>query len=1197
MRLLRIEASGFKSFCDKTVINFVQNGISVVVGPNGCGKSNIVDAIRWTLGEQSAKQLRGSNMEDVIFNGSSGRQAVSVAQVTLAFSNPEGDTIPKYSEFSEIAITRRLYRNGESQYLINKTACRLTDIRELFMDTGIGGKGYSIIEQGKVDQIITSRAEDRRMIIDEAAGIVKFKTKRIEAERKFAATKQNLLRVEDVLAELIRQEETLVVQVEKAEEYLTAKARLERLQNCIAATRWYRLKEQADRIGQNRDKAIEQKNDLELMIANLETREATLSLEISGGETELGEFKGVIQALKEKVIKLESRLDTDRITLENLDQWEKKNREESELIDKQIKTVGLQLTTYQTEQKKLQQEITGKTEMMEKLREVTTTSDADLSSQKIRLHHLQQKEVESMTAVVAEQNQREQLTERLKEVVEKEVTIEQKAANLQTELHALVSAWDTLSGQIDQKKARKRRCTESIKLYSNQKEDSEQALNILKSSITKIGQEINQAESKLESLQELVLSHEEYDTATKKVLDALTGQAETARKLGYLGTLAEMVTLPDELSHQTTAFLNRYYNLLIFKSVEKLKEIVELTNKSGLEQFQLAFLDTLVADSTKPQTSLARLLPTKGEKADSFAFVESFTVVNQPLYELPKERLLAADSLIDSGANILTRERIFLVGQPGKSNLAETFVKRRKEIKGIESGLSALKQSLATAEAEHDQKSEMLDELNRTLKSTQQELVSLDLELVGLEKEYDGKALEKQRFENMKKSIEGERSQALQLKKDFESKIKKLSLSIEDNQQKQETIRKVCAELKHQIDRTETSREAATNELQQIKVVLAALQEKQQHQTQGIERMTKDLAERTSQQAEILKRVGETDDKRNTTRTSLQKAEAELPKLLEEVRGKEQIQHAMTDALELKRVDYLEIKEQIKKESQNIAGLKEKNYKLEIKLAQLAQEAKNIEDNLFAEDALKPEDLIQTFDVKTFDIEQETETIAQLKRKVGSMTDINLAAKGEYDTLKERLDFLQTQSADLTQSMAALESSINKINQESRKRFRTTFERVNEEFGKLFPQLFGGGEAYLRLTDESDLLEAGVEIIAQPPGKKLQNMTLLSGGEKALTAIALIFAVFMIKPSPFCLLDEVDAPLDDANNVRFNKHVQAMTANSQFIIITHNKKTMEIGDALFGITMEEPGISKVVSVDFNTFRPEAIQKTGQHMVQ
>ncbi len=1192
MRLLRLEASGFKSFCDKIVINFVQNGISVVVGPNGCGKSNIVDAVRWTLGEQSAKHLRGSSMEDVIFSGSSSRQPVSMAQVSLIFSNPEGDTIPKYSEFTEIAVTRRLYRSGESQYLINKTPCRLTDIRELFMDTGIGGKGYSIIEQGKIDQIITSRAEDRRLIIDEAAGIVKFKTKRKEAERKFAATKQNLLRVEDVLAELVRQEETLVVQVERAEEYLAAKARLERLQNCIAATKWYKLNEQAIKIGQNRDKAIEQKNDLETELTNLETLESSLALDITTGEAELNQFMAEIQGQKEKVIKLESKLDSDKITLENLDEWERKNKEEGELVEKQIKTVSLQLETYQVEHKKLSGEVEEKSKLVESLQTTADSSESDLSSQKIRLANLQQKEVESMTTVVAEQNQMEQLAERLKEVDEKALVMVEREKELEDEEKDLKSIWQELEGKIEDKKAEKERCNETIQVYSNQMEDAEQELSKLKTKSEELQQQVNQSESKLESLQELVLSHEEYDAATKKVLDTFTENPDISKNMGFLGTLAELVTLPEELNIQTTAFLNRYYNILIFKSIKKLKEIVDFAKNEELEQFQLAFLDSFSGNNKNGNNPLSSLIPVKPDQTESLALVDSFDVVKTSLHELKVDQLMNGGGLIDPDASMVTREGIFLIGLPGKSNLAETFIKRRQEINRIEKDLEELRKNLESSTDQFEEKSGILEELKRSLNASQQDLVALDLDIVGLQKEHDGKTQEKQRFENVKKDLEGEQNQLLELKKEFEDKIKGLEKSIEENQQTQETIRKVCADLKEQIEKTETNRKEAADELQQIKIVLAGLQEKQQNQEEGIARMTDDLVERKKQQREISQRTTETVDKRESIALSLKEATTKLPDLVEDVGKKEKQQNQMSDALEKKRAEYQELKDKIKKETQAITNLKDKNYKLEIKLAQLAQEAKNIEDNLFAEDALKPEDLIQTFEVKSFDVEKEAETIAELKKKIGGMANINLAAKGEYDILKERLDFLQTQSSDLTQSMEALESSINKINQESRKRFKTTFQQVNEKFSELFPQLFGGGEAYLRLTDETDLLESGVEIIAQPPGKKLQNMTLLSGGEKALTAIALIFAVFMIKPSPFCLLDEVDAPLDDANNVRFNKHVQALTENSQFIIITHNKKTMEIGDALFGITMEEPGISKVVSVDFNLFDPDPFQKAG-----
>lgn len=1192
MRLLRLEASGFKSFCDKTVINFVQNGISVVVGPNGCGKSNIVDAVRWTLGEQSAKHLRGSSMEDVIFNGSSGRQPVSVAQVTLVFSNPEHDTIPRYSEFSEIAVTRRLYRSGESQYLINKTACRLTDIRELFMDTGIGGKGYSIIEQGKIDQIITSRAEDRRLIIDEAAGIVKFKTKRKEAERKFEATRQNLLRVEDVLAELVTQEESLRYQVERAEEYLAAKSRLERLQNCITATRWHRLKEQADRVVQNREKTLEQKSDLETEITVLESRESALSMDISRKNAEIEEIGTTIHSLKETIIKLESKLESNKVALENLDEWEDKNKAEIELLEKQIKTLEFQSESNRSDRESLEKEIQEKRTLMERLRERDESNDGDLSSQRLRLENLQQKEMEITTSISSHKNQIENLRERLDEVEEKAKNLGLQTDSVKADEEKSAREFEELSKSIEKKKQEKKELVEKARQYSEQKEEKEQFINELNRKIKSQAQDLNQTENRLQSLEEFILSHEEYDAATQKILQYMSQHPETAKELGYLGSMAEIVNLPREITPQTSAFLNRYFNLLVFKSVDRLESIVNLVREEGFEQFHLCFLDLFTEEDSKKDHSLAEVITGKDEVVSSIPFVESFETLDVPVHTLSKEQLLASSGLIDPEASIMTKARLFLLGQPGKSNLAETYIKRRNEIAQLEKQQTLLKQQLEATETQADGESEVLEELSRSLKKVQGDIVDIDLEMVALEKEYDGKLIEQQRIETMKNSMDREIREVYESRKQFETKIGQLEKSIKDDAQKQETINKVCGELKAQIEKSESSREETREELQHIKITLAGMDEKRANYQETIDRLQKDIAEKKRQQEDIQNRAQETENKRRAAKDSLLQAREEHPRLLEQLTEKEKAIAELKDNLQKMLAEQTEHRKNIKEANQNISSLKEKNHKLEIKLAQLSQEATNLEDNLFNESSLKPEDLLQTFDVKQFNIEKESETIADLKKTIGGMDDVNLAAKSEYETLKERLDFLSTQSKDLTQSMEALESSINKMNQESRRRFRQTFKQVNEEFSKLFPQLFGGGEAYLKLTDETDLLESGVDIIAQPPGKKLQNMTLLSGGEKALTALALVFAVFMIKPSPFCLLDEVDAPLDDSNNIRFNRHVKALTENSQFIIITHNKKTMEIGDALFGITMEEPGISKVVSVDFATFSPDSLQKAG-----
>ncbi|MBT4265575.1 MAG: chromosome segregation protein SMC, partial [Deltaproteobacteria bacterium] len=390
-------------------------------------------------------------------------------------------------------------------------------------------------------------------------------------------------------------------------------------------------------------------------------------------------------------------------------------------------------------------------------------------------------------------------------------------------------------------------------------------------------------------------------------------------------------------------------------------------------------------------------------------------------------------------------------------------------------------------------------------------------------------------------------------------------------------------QLKSLIDTVKLDKQEYTEELQVLKINLASLEEKKKNNLLMQERLEEDLQQRKDQQAEIQLRFLETKDKKELIRSSLTESNDALPKQLKLLSDVETQLKKVNDKIETDRIRFAEIQASITREQKKKANLMEKNHKLDIRLAQLTQEAKNIADNLYAENQIAPDELIETFDVRQFDIEAEAEAMVLLKGAIGRMDDVNLAAKKEYDTLKERLDFLITQSADLEQSINALEDSISKINQESRRRFREAFNQINQQFSKIFPQLFGGGEAYLELTDDADLLESGVEIIARPPGKRLQNMTLLSGGEKALTAIALVFSVFMIKPSPFCLLDEVDAPLDEANNERFNRHVKLLTQNSQFVIITHNKKTMEIGDALFGVTMEEPGISKVVSVDFNSF--------------
>mgnify|MGYP005632754541 FL=1 len=474
------------------------------------------------------------------------------------------------------------------------------------------------------------------------------------------------------------------------------------------------------------------------------------------------------------------------------------------------------------------------------------------------------------------------------------------------------------------------------------------------------------------------------------------------------------------------------------------------------------------------------------------------------------------------------------------------------------------------------------------LKASQQFIIDLDLSILSLNKELESRKNDLLRTEQEFKNLLSDREKRDQAAKDFDDRFRELSHTINENQNKQEILKEKLDLLEKKIEQTSEDYQETTDELQHAKIVMAGLKEKVQNATVTQKKLIEDITRYQNNLEDIRNREQEIHKKKKQYQSSIQDTESLLPKELDQLGVLEESFKIINNHLEEVKAARLDFQQQIQQQHGKITTLKEENHKFDVRLAQLAQDAANKEENLFTEYSLTPEEVLKTFDPKDFNQDKAKREIIKLSEVVSSMGDINLAAKKEYDALRDRLDFLQSQSDDLKQSIEALENSIGKINLESKRRFLETFNKVNKQFSILFPQLFGGGEAHLELTDDESLLETGIEIIAQPPGKKLQNMTLLSGGEKALTAISLIFAIFLIKPSPFCLLDEVDAPLDDANNGRFNQHVKSMTQNSQFIIITHNKKTMEIGDSLFGVTMEEPGISKIVSVDFDTIEAEML---------
>ena len=1189
MKLLRLELSGFKSFGDKTAISFDKEGISLIVGPNGCGKSNIVDAIRWTLGEQSAKHLRGANMEDVIFNGCNSRKPVGMAQVNLIFSNPTHDALPKYTEFNEISITRRLYRSGESQYLINKTPCRLTDIRELFMDTGIGGKAYSIIEQGKIDQVVTARAEERRSIIDEAAGIVKFKTKKREAERKFAATKQNLQRVEDILAELEEREERLKVQVELAEEYLHAKGRLERLKkNCEAAT-WSLRKEKREEIGKSKEEELDRRKNLETEIASLETKESAMQIEIALLEKKLDDIGSENQRRREDVVNLENRIKTEILTIDNLKEWLKKSGDEIENVNRLVGEIGSKIESCKTEEETLKREAEEREEALEyweESRKVLDGRHAELVSGK---QSAQQSEIEAITRLTAAQNQITQLQERLLETQEQREKLGSRLSRLTTDKNEAKQERQRLETRLSQTTERKQICFDAAEEGSKAITVKNGTIADLKGSIAQSTKELHQKESRLRSLRELAESHEDFDSATKILLDRFRAEPKEASELGFHGTFVDLIATEKRLTEPFAVFLNRYFNLMVFSTFSSLGKIVGLVEKLKLDQIQVCFLDLLPEEHGEFRDTIAERLETNLLQLKRLPLTRRFRLIDFPLQTLSAERLRELGGAIDSSAHLMTGDYLFVIGKQGAGSSVDFYVKRRNEMTGLEEEVSQRASDLEKLQKEESRESDELEEMTSILNRRRREIVEFDLQILGLKKEIETRSGEILRLEEEENALRDDRKQMGESQAEFDEKVARLSSSIVEQQLLQEKLKVKIDRIQVEIEGVDELREEASEKLQDSGIAMAGLKEKIRHNEQTQKNLRADRQRLEGQLAEIEKGAEETERKKKTLVESVKNSQEILPVQIESLAAMSESLNRSKNELETRRASIGELQNGIRTQRRKTERHKDRIHTLEIELAQLDQEINGIENRLFEEFGTTPTEVLRLFDPKSFSMEEERKNVEQLQKRIALMDNVNLGAKKEYDSLRERLDFLKRQSADLLESIEALESSISKINAESRRRFKEVFHKIDAKFGVLFPDLFGGGEAHLRLTDEDDLLESGVEIIAQPPGKNLQSISLLSGGEKALTAIALIFAIFQIKPSPFCLLDEVDAPLDEANSGRFNRHVVSMTESSQFIIITHNKKTMEIGDTLFGVTMEEPGISKIVSVDFNSLEESMLE--------
>jgi chromosome segregation protein len=1217
LRIKSIEISGFKSFADRAVLAF-QPGITAIVGPNGCGKSNVVDAMRWCMGEQAPRRLRGKGMEDVIFAGAELRGATGMAEVVITFDNSEGRAPAAFSGYPEIQVARRLYRSGESEYLINQTPCRLRDVHDFFRDTGIGTRGYTIVEQGQIASIVSAKPEDRRHLIEEAAGIGKYKARRQEAERKLEATEQNLLRVSDVLAEIRRQIASLERQARKAARYKRLQARVRLLELSLAADdRCALLAEIADaerRLGVLRDEA----QAGELRVAEREADLERVRLELAERERAVVASSEALFALRGEVKQLESRIDYEQRERETL-ALARESREEERA------SLRAQLGAAQAEERAAAEEL--------------AHIEAQLATEQAALG-----EAEGLVRAAAEalrrlEGEREALNPRLVEALtgiaraeDRIAALGDRSAELARRLRSADEAIEVQQGEASRVDQEQRRLEEGLNNLLAERDRLMNALRqatlrhdragaALRASAERLREARERASgraARLASLREVLERAEDLGGGTRHLVE----QGEGARAAhGLRGLVRDVLEAEPDAERAVEAVLRERAEALVASGLEGALAALARVREAGAGR-AVFVLD--VGDDAPPASGFVPLGTPLLERVHAQAGYEAVarTLLGgvQLVPDLGEVRKVYGGgtlpaTFVTPAGDLLTPEGVLSGGEGGSGVLARAREVRdlEREIAATEAELAALVAAHGAAEAELAQASDEVDNLRNRHHTAA-------LAVANHEKD-----LERSR-ERLKATLEAHDGRAAE-RSELIAESEALAAERETLARRLESLRVERTEAQRALDALSARIGEAARELQRCE---ASLTERRVGHAARVEKRDRLAAVRTraleaAREAEawIARRereIEEMEARRAQLASSSEEARGRLAeKLREEDAAREHADRAR-DAFEATAADVRSREDELRQLRAEGFARRERVQATELELRERGLRLEQVEqrvrdrwqlelaawippapseplvpagepapgdsgdDGEAAEggegaEASEPVGLSRSdAEWATRPREERLRHLEEVGRRLQSLGDVHVGAIEEHEELVERQRFLAEQRSDLENTVVQLREAIARINRASRKRFRETFDAVNERFQQNFPRLFRGGKASLALTEAEDVLDAGVDIVAQPPGKRLQNVNLLSGGEKTLTALALLVSLFQVHPSPFFLLDEVDAALDDANVGRFNEIVQDMAAHSQFLVITHNKSTIEIADLLYGVTMEEKGVSKVVSV-------------------
>jgi len=1180
MLLKRITVSGFKSFCDRVDFDFGP-GVTGIVGPNGCGKSNVVDAFKWVLGEQSARTLRGRQMIDMIFNGSSARKSSSVAQVDLVFDNQDRSLA---TDADEVSVSRKLYRSGESEYLVNKAVTRLKDIRELFMDTGVGVGAYSVIEQGRVDQLLQSSPTERRIIFEEAAGVSKYKARKKEAERKLARTEQNLLRVDDIVEEVEKRLRSVSLQATKARNFKQYEVRLNELRSSFAMAEYHRLTQTVTRVTGEVDRCSDRMTGLRAEIDRHEADESRIGVdldrlaeEISEADSDLVRGKSALAAHEERIESATRRVSEQEELLVRSRARHTGDARRLGEIDGELETVQATSEALERETKALHEHISELNDQDRALARDLTEAQAILEDEKAGIVELLRRSAQTHNEIIRLNTHSESLVGQKGRLslrddqirAELEKCLEDRA-DYKRRLDEVESLIAEETGQLEAKRAEaarvdgvRQRLLDELALA---KEDRS-ALN-----------------SRQELLADLQRTMEGVGAGVRSLLDRTHRDDASQAVRGVVGLVADLFEVDVEHARTIEAALGAMDQHVVVEHTRALLD--ELTAGGALpERMTLVGLDRIPPIVNDPETDR---LPDGAIRAlDLVTFDQRYEHLARHL--LGKTFVVEdIDTALSLGRDDVTGRRFVTthgeVVEPdgrvrlGPASSTAGLISRRSELRDIEVRLIDNETSIAT----------LTDQLNRTqaeaghLESVQQELRTAIYEC------NTARVEAKSGLQNLEETINRlTHEQPL-----IAQEVAQIEIQLEEVSRKSEAGGQSLAEIEREnkqrearaagqqqrIDDIVERRRAVQETLTEQRVLAGQLVEKRAAATETISALRRAKRELEESVARATLDIEQCETRIVDARNAAETARQEVARLTREIESMDtrcaQLRHRR-DALRLEADGHIQA---AKAGRQQLQEVEAEHHAHEMALAESKVRRDDLNARVLEEMDINLADRYEEYEPQEQDWEAVETEIAELRGKMDRLGNVNLDAINELEELETRHEFLSTQRADLTESRRQLEQLIQRLNEESEKRFRAVFDQIRDNFRALFRKLFGGGRADVILEDQENILDCGIEIVAQPPGKELRAISLMSGGEKSMTAIALLMSIFKSKPAPFAILDEVDAALDEANNDRFNQIIKEFVSESQFIIITHSKRTMSISDRLYGVTMQEPGVSTRVSV-------------------